>query len=76
MVDLDKPHFSETLTHFALLDGRIKLPLSTELKVAYWEDLREMTLADFNHASTCLRRKVKWMPRPSEFWAARRLGWT
>jgi hypothetical protein len=76
MVDLDKPSFAETLTHFALLDGRIKLPLTDSFKRAYWDDLKAMTLADFNHASAQLRRTAKWMPKPSEFWSARRIGWT
>lgn len=73
MVDLDKPFFSSELQHFSTVN---RVAFSKELKLAYWEDLRTMSLADFKGACAHLRRAAKWMPKPSEFWASRRIGWT
>jgi hypothetical protein len=72
VVDLDKPYFSSELRHFATVN---RVSLSTEMVREYWDDLKGMTLPDFQHASAHLRRTAKWMPKPCEFWSARRVGW-
>lgn len=73
MVDLDKPYFSSELQHFAVVN---RITVSNEMRLAYWEDLSPMSITDFKQASARLRRTAKWFPKPSEFWSARRLGWT
>lgn len=72
MVDLDKPFFTSELAHFGTVN---RITVSRDLKIAYWEDLRAMSLSDFKHACKHLRHATKWFPKPSEFWAARRVGW-
>lgn len=73
MVDPDdKQFFSTELQHFGTVN---RITVNATMTRAYWEDLRAMSLADFKNASAHLRRTAKWMPKPSEFWAARRVGW-
>lgn len=73
MVDPDdKDFFSTELEHFGTVN---RITVSPAMKRAYWEDLQAMSLDDFKRVCKHLRRTTKWMPKPSEFWAARRVGW-
>lgn len=73
MVEDDKPYFSSVLQHFGTVT---RFTVTTEVKRAWWDDLKSMPLHDFKAAEQNLRRNVKWFPKPSEYWAARRIGWT
>jgi len=72
MVELDKPYFSAILQHFGIVH---KFTVTDAVRLAYWEDLRDMDLPAFNRAVTDLRRSAQWMPKPREFWLASRKGW-
>jgi hypothetical protein len=72
MVDSDKSNFVTQLTHFSVVH---KQPFTDSLRNAYWEDLKEMTRAEFDSACTYLRKHSKWFPKPEAFFAARRQGW-
>ena len=73
MEESDKTLFSKSLTHFSLIHRQ---PLTKEMRLAYWIDLCEMSLGDFRRADTQLRRNSQWFPKPCEFWAASRIGWS
>lgn len=72
MNDSDKSNFVTQLQHFCVVH---KVAFTDALRNAYWDDLKEMVRYDFDRACTYLRKRAQWMPKPSEFWVARRQGW-
>lgn len=73
MVDLDKPYFTDQLRHFGTVH---KVTVTDAMRLAYWEDLRNMEITSFARACSQLRRTSQWMPKPCEFIKAARVGWT
>jgi hypothetical protein len=44
---------------------------------AYWEDLKEMDIHEFERVSAILRKSSQWMPKPATFWTtSKTVGWT
>lgn len=72
MVDSDKDNFEEQITKFCLVHRQAKSP---QLLRAYWDDLDGMSRAEFDSACKYLKRTAKWMPKPCDFWSAKRVGW-
>lgn len=72
MVDLDKPEFGTQLTHFGVIH---KFAVTPAVRLAYWEDLKSMSRADFDRACVELRHTSQWFPKPVEFRKASRKGW-
>jgi hypothetical protein len=69
-----RKRFVEVMSHFALVH---KQPTpSPALLRAYFEDLKEMSMPDFERAQAVLRRTAQWFPKPAEFIRAARTGWT
>lgn len=72
MVDSDKDNFEEQITQFCVVHRQMK---SNALLRAYWIALDGMSRHEFDSACTHLMRTAKWMPKPSDFWSAKRAGW-
>lgn len=73
MVEADKAKFAEWLTKFTVIH-RAPAPSHALLR-AYWDDLHEMRLDEFERSSKHLVRTSKWFPKPADFWTASKAGW-
>jgi len=72
VVDIDKPSFSDALKHFGTVH---KFTVTDAVRLAWWEDLHDMSRADFDRACIELRRTSAWFPKPFQFRQAARKGW-
>lgn len=74
MTDADKPRFGELLAKLAIC---LTHNLSKRQVVEYWDTLKgEMDLPTFERAFVQLRKTETWFPRPAQFLAASRIGWS
>jgi hypothetical protein len=66
--------FSNRLHEFGVLVGKYMTP---EQKRVYWDALKHMSAAEFEHAATELMRTWKWprVPYPADFLVAAKAGW-
>lgn len=46
------------------------------MRDGYWLALKDMSLAEFDHAATVLLQTANWLPKPAEFRAVAKRGWT
>jgi hypothetical protein len=70
--DLDKAEFGTQLTHFGVIH---KFTVTPVVRQSYWEDLKDMSRANFDRACIELRRTSQWFPKPFQFRQAARKGW-
>lgn len=72
MQDSDRQHVGEIIREFCAVHRQ---PFNTIVAKAYWEALKDLSLTQFDAASSHLRKHSEWMPRPAHFRKALQVGW-
>lgn len=68
----DHAFFKAEMQHFGTVH---RVTIGPTISQAYWDDLKDMSRADFERACKKLRREAQWFPKPSEFREAGRQQW-
>jgi hypothetical protein len=68
----DEQHVGETLRQMCAV---FRQKYNPDMYKGYWAALQDMGRAEFDAAHKHLMKTAKFMPYPSEFYAASRRGW-
>jgi hypothetical protein len=72
MEEADRKHVGEVLRELSAVH---RVTYNALVEKAYWAALKDMSIADFDHAAAHLRKYSEWMPKPAHFWAEAKKGW-
>lgn len=73
MKNLHHASFGTRITELGVIHRQSVTPVTIR---AYWDVLEEMDFDDFERAVRILKKTGQWFPKPAEFFAASRKGWT